>query len=466
MPSPRADQLVRDALFRLGIDAADLDIEHGLVDLLGTTDVGLFGPQVTTTCAGADLTISEFEEALGGAEDHIAFAEFAPAAAQLRDLRARLACLEGAVAPDRLHRLHLLEGVASWYVGERVTAHTAFERAVVVDESYRWGGEFGPRPQELHVQAMRAVLTDPLVALTFAWSDTEVQATLDGHPIQLNDGWGQLDVRAGEHLLLVQPPEGPAWRAVITLDGDTVIVDRQAFLTGLTALEAGEAAVGGPARPVLAALSNWMRHRGYSEGYLVAVPPPPSQRESEPDLPPPTGRTVLRIDPREEAILKPRPVGERLALLPWRGRFSLEGGCLAYRRAETTYVYSKLEGTIWVHALPNLGIGWTVGIGSFWDAEQQANIVIVPVRSRVRISPDYGTIRPFADFAMVVHWLGTHSSAAGTHASAVFSFGGEGTAGIDIRPLPSRQFGCGAGVGVGHVGGVTFNVQGGCSVQW
>jgi len=463
--SPRADQLVRDALYRLGIDGGDLDIEHGLQDMLGTTDVGLFGPELIATCTGSPMTVEAFEDALAEAEEHVAFAEFATAAAKLGDIREQLPCLEGPADPDRLHRLHLLEGVASWYTGERTAAHTAFERAVGINESYHWGGEFGPRPQELHLQAMRAVLARPSATLALAWSGTGVAASLDGRPIPLTDGWGQIEVRAGEHLLLVQPVEGPSWQAVIELDGETVIVERQAFLSGMAALETGEAAYEGPGRPVLAALSNWMRRHGYSEGYLVAVPPPASQRDATPALPPPTRRSVLRIDPREETIFKPQPVSERLRMLPWRGRFSLQGGCLAFQRAGTTYVYGKIEGSIWVHALPNLGVGWTVGVASFWDNDLQANIVIVPIRSRLRISPDYGAIRPFVDFAMVVHWLGTHES-SGTHNAAEFSFGGEGTAGIDIRPLPGRLFGCGAGVGVGHVGGVTFNVQGGCSVQW
>ena len=457
--SPRADQLVRDALYRLGIDASDVDIEHGLEEMLGNSSVGLFGLQLKNTCAGATLTADTFEEDLSGAEEHVAFAEFSLAHDDLRDLRSRLACLDEPVAPERLHRLHLLEGVASWYVGERNAAHTAFERALVINEMYSWGGEFGPRPQELHVQAMRAVLARPPAAIAIAWSGTNVRASLDGRPIELTDGWGQIEVRAGEHLLLVQSEEGTDWRAVVELDGETVLVERQAFLTGMAALESDEAAYEGPGRPVLAALSNWMRRNGYSGGYLVAVTPPPSQRDAEPALPPPTQRTVLRIDPREEAILTPRPVEERLASLPWRGRFSLDGGVLAFRRADTTYVYGKIEGSIWIHALPNLGVGWTVGVASFWDNDLQANIVIVPIRSRLRISPDYGTIRPFVDFAMVVQWLGTHDSAE-------FSFGGEGAVGIDIRPLSNRLFGCGAGVGVGHVGGVTFNVQGGCSVQW
>ena len=468
--SPRADQIVRDALFRLGIDAGDVDIEHGLEEMLGTAAVGLFGPKLTATCTGTDLTVEVFEDALTAAEEHVAFAEFSMAAEALRALRVQLPCLDETIEPERLHRLHLLEGVASWYVGERNAGHTAFERAVVLNESYRWAGEFGPRPQELHVQAMRAVLARPPATLALAWSGDNIRASLDGLPIELTEGWGQIEVRAGEHLLLVQPVDGPAWRAVVELDGETVIVERQAFLSGMAALETGEAAYQGPGRPVLAALSNWMRRNGYSDGYLVAVPPPPSQRETDPALPPPTQRTVLRIDPREEAILKPRPVEEQLATLPWRGRFSLNGGVLAFRREHTTYLYGKVEGTLWVHALPNLGVGWTVGVASFWDNDLQANIVIVPIRSRLRISPDYGMIRPFVDFAMVVHWLGTHDSAGYSlgddGASAEFSFGGEGTVGLDFRPISSRLLGCGAGVGVGHVGGVTFNLQGGCSVQW
>ena len=457
--SVRSDALVREALNNQGIDASGIDVEHGLDHLLGTAEVGLFGLEAPTACTGSPLTEEAFEQALVEADEHVSFAEFPAAVEDLTTLRQRLACLVEHVDSDRLHRLHLLEGVASWFMGERNVAYQAFERAVVIDEGYRWGGEFGPRPQEAHVQAMRGVLARPSATLSVAWSGEGTLAVLDGRPIDISDGWGQVEVRSGEHLLQVFTTQGEPWRAVLQLEGEAVVVQRQAFLDGMVALEAWDAAeYDGPGRPVLASLTTWMHRNGYDDGYLVVIPPPLTQRSDE-ALPPPSGRTILRIDPVAQTVRPPDVIAERLRSLPWRGRFGMDGGLLAYRRGDAAYAYGKVEVSIYVHALPRLAVGWTVGFASFWDNDLAANILMVPIRTRLRISPDYGTIRPYVDMAMVIHWLGTHET-------AFYAFGGEGTVGLDVRPLTSKLFGCGAGVGLGHVGGLTFNVQGGCSVQW
>ena len=455
-PSRPADRLVREALAHLGMEASNIDILHGLDDLLGTDDVGLFGIDEVATCAGEPLGADEFERSLIAADEHMAFAEYQVAVEDLRSLRQRLPCLEAPVEASRLHRLHLLEGVASWFVGDEEQAQVAFERAVVVEEAYSWGGEFGPRPQELHVQAMRHVLSQPQASLLVAWADPATRANLDGQPLELADGWAQVQTRSGEHLLQVFPSKGDPWQCTLDLSGEVVLLERRAFLAGLDALESGDTAeYGGPARPALNAISGWMLERGYTSGWLVVVPGTgPSA-----DLQAASRQRVLRIDPYGPSIQQPRVLAERLAALPWRGRVAVNGGGLAYHRSGETYWYGKLEGSIFIHALPNLSVGWTAGFASFHSKRFDATIVIVPVRAHLRISPDYGTIRPYVDFAGVSYWLGPHGSAQ-------WSFGGEIQGGIDIRPLASKTFGCGVGAGGGYVGGPTFDIQGGCSVQW
>jgi len=454
--SPRSDRLVREALAHLGMEASNIDVIHGLADLLGTDSVGLFGIDAVATCADEPLGADEFERSLTEADEHMAFAEYQVAVEDLRALRQRLPCLADPVEASRLHRLHLLEGVASWFVGDEEQARVAFERAVVVDEAYSWGGEFGPKPQELHVQGMRAVLSRPQASLMVAWADSAATAALDGQPLDLVDGWAQVDTRAGEHLLQVFPSSGDPWQCTLNLTGEVVLVERRAFFAGLDALESGDTAeYGGPARPALAAISSWMLEQGYTSGWLVVVPGTgPSA-----DLQAASRQRVLRIDPYAPSIQQPRVLAERLAALPWRGRFGVNGGVLAYRRSGQTYWYGKLEGSIFIHALPNLSVGWTAGIASFHSPRFDATVIIVPVRAHLRISPDYGTFRPYVDFAGVSHWLGPHGSAQ-------WSFGGEIQGGIDIRPLTSKVFGCGVAAGGGYVGGPTFDIQGGCSVQW
>lgn len=455
-PSPRADRVVREALAHLGMEAASIEVRHGLDDLLGEDAVGLFGIDEVSSCAGDPLGAEPFERALAEADEHMAFAEYQVAVEELRALRQQLPCLSEAVAVDRLHRLHLLEGVATWYVGDELAARDAFERAVVVDEAYTWGGEFGPRPQELHVQAMRRVLSKPQASLMVAWMDPQTQAILDGQPLELTEGWAKVQTRAGEHLLQVFPTTGSPWQCTLELSGEVVLVERRAFLTGLAALESGDTAeYGGPALPALSAISSWMLGEGFNTGWLVVVPSTGHTGE----LGAASRQRVLRIDPFEPSIRQPRVLAERLAALPWRGRFALDGGLLMYRRAGSTYTYGKLEASVYIHALPNLSVGWTAGFASFHSARFDATVIIVPVRTHLRISPDYGTFRPFVDVAGVSYWLGPHGEAQ-------WSFGGEIQGGIDIRPLTSKVFGCGVGVGGGYVGGVTFDVQGGCSVQW
>jgi hypothetical protein len=455
-PSPRADRTVREALAHLGMEAADIEVRHGLDDLLGEDEVGLFGIDEVSTCEGEPLGVDEFERALSDADEHMAFAEYQVAEEVLGALRQQLPCLDEAVGATRLHRLHLLEGVATWHLGDEEAARAAFERAVVVDEAYGWGGEFGPRPQELHVQAMRRVLSEPQASLMVAWMDPQTQAILDGQPLELTEGWAKVQTRAGEHLLQVFPSTGDPWQCTLDLTGEVVLLDRRAFLTGLAALESGDTAeYGGPALPALAAISSWMLGEGFNTGWLVVVPSTGHSAE----LGASSHQRVLRIDPYEPSIRQPRVLAERLAALPWRGRFAVDGGLLVYRRAGSTYTYGKLEASVYIHALPNLSVGWTAGFASFHSERFDATVIIVPVRTHLRISPDYGTFRPFVDLAGVSHWLGPHGEAQ-------WSFGGEIQGGIDIRPLTSKVFGCGVGVGGGYVGGATFDVQGGCSVQW
>jgi len=450
---------VRETLYHLGVDAAAVAIHHGLDDLIGDAPVTLFGTAEVTSCAGEVMTAAQFEHALQLADEHVAFAEYLGARDATVALRQRLPCLAEPVDAGLLHRLHLLEGVSRWSLGEQTAAHQAFERAVVLDESYHWGGEFGPRPQEQHILAARAVLDEPMTELVVAWPDPLTTAALDGRPLPLTGGAGRIEVRAGEHLLQVFPPGAEPFHCTIRLTDESVIMERSRFITDLLAVETGDRlAYGGPGSPILAALAQWMEQQGYEAGWLIVAPPGSDPVEGD-ELPAPDRRRVWHVDVEARDVAVPDVLTDRLKALPWHGNFHLDGGMIAYRRGDNSYFYGKFEASLLLPALPNMAIGWSGGVASFWDPDLESNVIIVPIRVRTRISPDYGTLRPYIDITATIQWLGPHSSAQ-------FAFGPEAGGGIDIRPLRTKVLGCGTGATVGYVGGLTVNVNAGCSVQW
>lgn len=452
------DERVREVLYQFGIDGGAVDVLSGVTPLLGEADVGVFGDVEVGECPELTLTVTEFGEQLAAAEEHISFAEYDSARPVLQSLRERLACLKGPVESTDLHRLHLLEGVVRWYGGDRHGAREAFVRAVHVEPDYRWRGEFGPGPQETHVEAERAVVNGDWGALVLAWDQPIEEVRIDGHPVELQGGRAAQQLSAGPHLLQVRAPEQPTRAWLLRMAGDTVVIDRAALeagMQGLVRLERGDAV-----DPALRVLSIWLLERDIQEAWLVRTHG--VSRETG-DGGRRRGRMqfrLARLDPRQRQVRAPAALLERLGTYPWRGKLDLVGGMMLLEREDMVYHYGTVDLTIWLATLPATAVGLEVGLAAHADPASGDGFLVVPVRAHLRFSPDYGPVRPFGDVSVTAMWLGARPS------GPEFAGGIEGEGGVAFRPFRERRIGFIVGAGGGYVGGPTFHVRGGTSFQW
>ncbi len=447
---------VREVLYQFGVDGDEIDVLHGVAPLLGDADVGIFGDVTTGECPEMRMTAAEFEEQLGLAEEHISFAEYDAARPVLQSLRERIACLKEPVTADRLHRLHLLEGVVRWYDGDRSGARDAFVRAVQVDPDYRWRGEFGPGPQETHVEAEREVVNGAWGALVVAWDRPVDEVRIDGRVMELQGGRATERLAAGTHLLQVSAAGQPTRVWLLRTRGDAVVIDRPALeagLQGLVRLERGDAV-----DPALRAVSAWLVERDIGEAWLVRLHAEQQRGRRAPGTRGPF--QLARIDPRNREVRAPAALMERLGTYPWRGKLDIAGGLLLLEREGTVYPYGTVDVTIWLATLPATGVGLEVGLAAYSDAADGESYVVIPVRAHLRFSPDYGPLRPYGDVSVAAMWLGARPS------GPEFAGGVEGEGGLAFRPFRERRLGFVVGVGGGYVGGPTFHVRGGTSFQW
>ncbi len=445
-PGPRGDYQVREALYRCGIDARYVDVLHGVSRITDEAPVAFFGEASVTRCPGSPLTAVAFEEALASADEHVAFADYDAALRELRSLREQLPCLMDTVERSKLHRLHLLEGVAQAFGGDRAAAREAFVRAVAVDDQYPWGSEFGPSAQEVHVQAEREVLQRGRAVLQLGWTGVEPAVWVDGRRLEVIRGRAGVELPAGPHLLQVFDGDALMYAAVLEVEGEVVAIQEQALLDGAVALARGDS--GGVGIPALQALLAWMEEQRYGTGWLVD--PEGASGLRRPPL--------MRVDALRGQLLPPPTLADRFATLPWLRHFNLDLGIMFHRRGGEFASYGKVDLSVMVPALPNMGAGGSLGIARLWGTDGE-EVIAIPARARIRISPDFGSVRPFFDVALMVMWLKEADCSP-------FLVGGEAQVGVVVRPFRSKRFGFGGGAAAGYVGGLVLEVQIEASMQW
>lgn len=445
-PGPQGDNQVREALYRCGIDARYVDVLHGVTRITDEAPVAFFGEVVVSRCPGAPLTAVGFEEGLTAADEHVAFADYDAALRELRSLRDQLPCLMDPVERSRLHRMHLLEGVAQAFGGDRASAREAFVRAVAVDDQYPWGSEFGPTAQEVHVQAEREVLQRGRALLQLGWSGADLAVHVDGRRLEVIRGRAEADLPAGPHLVQVYDSGALMYAAVVDVEGQVVAIQEQALLDGAAALAHGDS--GGVGIPALQALLAWMDEQGYGTGWLVDPEGATGLRR------PP----LMRVDALRGQLLPPPTLADRFATLPWLRHFNLDLGVMFHRRGGEFASYGKVDLSVMVPALPNMGAGGSLGIARLWGTDGE-EVIAIPARARIRISPDFGSVRPFFDIALMVMWLEEADCSS-------FLVGGEAQVGVVVRPFRSKRFGFGGGAAAGYVGGLVLEVQLEASMQW
>lgn len=453
-------------LQRKGIDAQAVELEHGVDRLMGGSEIGVYGEARAEICTGTALHETEFTATLQSVEELFDFAEYAQATDALESLRTRLPCLVDPIDNRRLHRLHLLEGVALWFLGERSAAREAFTRAVSTNDAYEWGSEFGPGAQEAYVEAERSVFREGKAHLTLVWSGNDTAASVDGRAVELDQGFAEVEVWTGTHLLHVVPANGDPYVRVLDLPSDTAVVQRQGMVEGLCFL--GFEQTRRPNDALLTALCGWLRDNGYEGGWLVLD----EGAGGSPEAPADGKRAaaslrLMRIDPGRVELRRPDIVGDRLQNYPWWFRAQFATGMLAIIEQGEFLPFAKIEQSLVFPALPYLGIGVSVGVASRRGGAGEKTPFLVPIRTHLRVAPEYGPIRPFADLSLAMIWMGDREPVE-------FTLGFELIGGIDIRPFRNPRTGFHIGGGGGYFteapadfqGGWLLDIEVGISLQW
>jgi hypothetical protein len=454
-PESEVDQrAVRSRLYWSDVDADALQVRSAYVALLGEDRLGVFGGLATEGCPRSEpMEAEDFRRRLEQAADSLAFADYELARGALLELDRALPCLGEALPLELLHQLRLHLGVASWYAGDRSAAFDVFRDAVVLNSDYSWGGEFGPGPQETHVQAQRAVLRDGRAQLQLAFGEADARLWLDGEELVLKEGWVSLDLLVGSHWLVLESGSEERRGYRLELRSDGVIADLAALELGLNRLVDGSSR--GIAGAALMALSHWSTDAGHAELWLVRTRPDQREASTEGRH---RGPRVVRIDPLARRL---RPAGsarERMNAMPWRLSVAAEGGYMMLAREGGDFDYGTFDLGIWFSALPLLRVGLSLGF-SVTGFPVDAYLVL-PVRVRLRVAPDFGPWRPYGGLAATSLWLGERPS------GPQFAFGGEVEGGLGWRPMQDRLLGVQVGVAAGYVGGLVLRAGLGVSLTW
>lgn len=312
----------------------------------------MLGNGTVEPCRAHPVGSSVLTEAIETASSAIDYLDFAAARETLVGASAQMGCLATPLDPEAAGRLHYLQGVVTFSLGDKLAAWAAFRQALVLQPRMAWDDDFSPDAKPIFDAARGELANTGSIKLTIVPAPAEGSLWVDGRAITDEE----ISLLPGRHLVQIGRKQVMPLSIELTNDFDAVLVIPSTIPPEAVMWAADEAL-----RPALISALNAMLTRGtiaylpvgervwrvevgggeWSEYALAAgaVPPPaepapPPAEPAAPSPPPPGAEPIARSSSGSSVQI------DRIAL--WGGGgLALVGGALAtagYLQARTAYV--------------------------------------------------------------------------------------------------------------------------------